>query len=85
MEVPDAGARAGAGAGAGAEGFRAGAEDSKAGAEGSEAGAEIPLTFSPFHAIWVPLLFLKGHLPPQMCKKDWVIFSGFYGSLSYIS
>jgi hypothetical protein len=28
-------------------------------------------SFSPFHAVWVLLLFLKGHIPPQMCKKDW--------------
>jgi hypothetical protein len=27
-------------------------------------------SFSPFHAVWVLLLFLKGHIPPQMCKKD---------------
>jgi hypothetical protein len=28
-------------------------------------------SFSLFHAVWVLLSFLNGHVPPQMFKKDW--------------
>jgi hypothetical protein len=31
-------------------------------------------SFSLFHAVWVLLFFLKGHVPSQMCKKDWGVF-----------
>jgi hypothetical protein len=37
---------------------------------------------SPLHAAWVLILFLKRHIPPQMFKKDWGEFSGFYNTLS---
>jgi hypothetical protein len=28
-------------------------------------------SLSRLHAVWVLLLFLKGHIAPQMLKKDW--------------
>jgi hypothetical protein len=37
---------------------------------------------SPFHAACVLILFLKGHIPPQMFKRTGVNFSGFYSRLS---